>query len=50
MKDNYCLVQTEILNKENEKDLFNIFADYKYEFLKKIDTSNAPDYYFTNKK
>ena len=50
MKDNFCLVQTEILNKENEKDLFNIFADYKYTFFKKIDTSNAPDYYFIKQK
>ena len=47
MKNNYCLVQTEIMNNENEKDLFDIFTDYNYEFLKKIDSSNAPDYYFT---
>ena len=34
MKNNYCLVQTEIMNNENEKDLFDIFTDYNYEFLK----------------
>ena len=49
MKNNYCLVQTEIMNSENEKDLFDIFTKYNYEFFKKIDSSNAPDYYFTKK-
>ncbi len=49
LDNNNCLVQTEILENHNEKDLFHIFENYKYEFLKKIDSSNAPDYYFIKK-
>ena len=49
LNNNNCLVQTEILENHNEKDLFQIFENYKYKFLKKIDSSNAPDYYFMKK-
>ena len=48
LKNNFCFIQTEILQIESKKTIFELMKNYNYKYLSKIDSSNAHDYYFSN--
>ncbi len=48
LRNNYCFIQTEILNENTKNNIFKTMKDFNYNYVSKIDNSNAPDYYFTN--
>ncbi|MAI28829.1 MAG: hypothetical protein CMP38_01335 [Rickettsiales bacterium] len=48
LKNNFCFIQTEILHKDDKARIFQTLNKFNYNYVFKIDTSNAPDYYFSN--